>query len=131
MNYHVIRELYTRLEAFEKLSGFHISHILDLGSGYGRLVIYGTLLWPNVHFYGIEMVLERVLEAQKASSILGLDSVEFFSGDAAQSTWPFTNCFIIMNSFFPEVLEKNYVVWSLYLKVNILRSFLFSRVTIL
>ena len=102
--YNFIRELYTRLGVCTRLSNFRISHILDLGSGYGRLVFYGALLWPDIHFCGIEMVLERVLEAQKVSKILDLKSVDFISGDATQIPWPFADCFLIMNSFALSVL---------------------------
>ncbi|MDJ0795950.1 MAG: class I SAM-dependent methyltransferase [Calothrix sp. MO_167.B12] len=104
--YNLIRELYTRLGVFIRLSNFRITHILDIGSGYGRPVLYGALLWPDIHFCGIEMVLERVLEAQKVSKIRGLNSVEFISGDATQIPWPFADCFFLMNSFSLSVLPK-------------------------
>lgn len=102
--YNVIRELYTRLDVFTRLHDYRISHILDLGSGYGRLVLYGALLWPDVHFCGIEMVVERVLAAQNVSRRLGLGAVEFISGDVLQIPWPFANCFLMMNSLALRVL---------------------------
>ncbi|NEO99661.1 MAG: hypothetical protein F6K58_13475 [Symploca sp. SIO2E9] len=106
ISYNFIRELYRKLGVLKELGNFRISKILDLGSGYGRVLLYGSLLWPEISFCGIEMVLERVLEAQKVSKMLGLNSIDLISGDATQISWPWADCFLIMNSFALSVLPK-------------------------
>ena len=50
------------------------THIVDLGSGFGRLGFILGLLRPSVRFTGLEIVRERVIESNRATNALGLDS---------------------------------------------------------
>ncbi len=49
-------------------------HMVDLGSGFGRLGFVLGLLRPDVRFTGLEIVRERVVEAARATKALGLGS---------------------------------------------------------
>ena len=95
MPYTVIRALYRRLAPAER------AHILDLGSGYGRIALYGGALL-GVRFTGIEIVPARVREADRASRALGLRRVVFRAGDALTAPWPRASCICLMNSFMPR-----------------------------
>ncbi len=98
--YHYIRRL------FEKLAPFQPRSILDLGSGCGRVLLYGALLWEDVDFYGMEMVPNRVKATNKSAKRLGLENVDAFHGDATKKKkkLPTVDCICIMNTFFPYVL---------------------------
>ena len=93
---------------FKKLEPYRPEKILDLGSGCGRVLFYGALLWKEVDFYGMEMIPQRVKATRKGIKKLGLDSVQCFQGDATKQkeTLPVVDCICIMNSFFPYVLPK-------------------------
>lgn len=97
--YYYIRRL------FEKLAPYQPQSILDLGSGCGRVLLYGALLWEEVDFYGLEMVPGRVKATNKSKKKLGLNNVHAFQGDATKKQqWPAVDCICIMNTFFPYVL---------------------------
>ena len=91
---------------FKKLAPFRPKSILDLGSGYGRVLFYGALLWKDVDFYGVEIVPERVKATKKGSKRLGLSSVHSFQGDVTKDVLPKADCFCLMNTFFPDLLPK-------------------------
>ncbi|MEM8907166.1 MAG: class I SAM-dependent methyltransferase [Bacteroidota bacterium] len=98
--YAYIRQLYQKLAPFQPKS------LLDLGSEYGRLLLYGALLWDDVKFYGIEMVAERVTACQAVCQTLGLkDAIHCERGDAARALLPQADCICLLNSFFPAVLK--------------------------
>lgn len=98
--YYYIRRL------FQKLAPFRPRSILDLGSGNGRVLFYGAMLWPEIRFHGIEIIPERTLATQKLCDQLGLDTIECITGDATQAELPAVDCICLMNSFFPDVLER-------------------------
>lgn len=93
--YCAVRSLYRRLAPDDR------AHVLDLGSGYGRLGLYGGALL-GVRFTGIEIVPERARAARRAAAALGLGGVEFEVGDALAAPWPHATCICWMNSFLPR-----------------------------
>lgn len=97
--YALVRDLYRRLSAAER------SHILDLGSGYGRIGLYGALLFGN-RYTGVEIVPERVEVAEAARLCLGGSGVTFWVGDALGMSWTQCSCVCLMNSFLPSLLPQ-------------------------
>src|SRR5437763_13155002 len=71
--YSAIRDLYRALNVPPA------TPLLDLGAGYGRIGFYGAVLW-NQPVHGIEIVPERVTEARRVQSELGLTSLHFEIG---------------------------------------------------
>lgn len=55
--------------------------ILDIGSGIGKFCLIGAMLYPNIHFTGIEMSERRVLIANRLKQALRLDNVTFVHAD--------------------------------------------------
>jgi SAM-dependent methyltransferase len=104
LHYGLIRDLYERLSSEQR------ARLLDLGSGYGRIGLYGGKVF-GIAYTGIELVEERVREAERARQAIGLDSRVFFQvGDALTADWPAATCVCLMNSFlpsqFPVALER-------------------------
>lgn len=59
--------------------------IVDLGAGYGRIGIYLHFFHPQSHFLGIELVEERVHEANRIYQSLGMDEQKkMIVGDLSQ-----------------------------------------------
>jgi len=54
--------------------------VLDLGSGTGRVVVYGALV-SEACFVGVEIVEERAKDSADAALRLGLDRVSIVTGD--------------------------------------------------
>lgn len=77
-------------------------HIVDLGSGFGRLGFVLGLLRPNVRFTGLEIVRERVIESARATEALGLDrSVAHEHADLEHDPVPVADSYFLFFSF-PE-----------------------------
>lgn len=95
--YVVLRTLYKYL----KLGSSDV--LYDLGSGYGRSLIYGASVFPSVKFKGLELVKERAHLAQALANQLGNPLVESIAADVL--TYDFTDGthFYIFNSF-PSIL---------------------------
>ncbi|MCJ7450654.1 MAG: methyltransferase domain-containing protein [Candidatus Nanohaloarchaeota archaeon QJJ-9] len=55
----------------------------DLGSGYSRVLITGSLL-TDAEYRGIELVKERVDESKRIRDRLGLENVEIMQGDVKE-----------------------------------------------
>ena len=79
--------------------------ITDLGSGYGRIGFYGAVLWRQP-VYGIEIVPERVNEAQRVQESLGLSSLHFQIGDLLAVPWPRVSHYLVLNSVFPSLMPR-------------------------
>lgn len=54
--------------------------VLDLGSGTGRVVVYGALVSP-ARFVGVEIVEERARASARAVAELGLERASIVTGD--------------------------------------------------
>lgn len=97
--YSLIRELMRKVNPGPRTS------MLDLGSGYGRIGLYGALMFQT-RYTGIEIVAERVAAAQRAARELKLPDVEFVHADALRAAWPSATCVCLMNSFLPSLLNE-------------------------
>ena len=95
--YSLIRDLYRALDLPAE------TLLVDLGSGYGRVGFYGAILWEQpVH--GIEIVPERVREAQRVRQNLGLSSLHFQMDNMLTCTWPEASHYVLMNSVLPSLM---------------------------
>lgn len=65
----------------EKLSLLEGERVMDLGAGYGRLGVILHELYPGVRFRGIEFVPERVSDAKRVYSHLGMNPDSISGGD--------------------------------------------------
>lgn len=96
--YSLIRELVHKINSGPGTS------VLDLGSGYGRIGLYGGLV-TRLRYTGIEIVAERVAAARRAARELELPGVEFVHADALHAAWPSATCVCLMNSFLPSLMH--------------------------
>ncbi|HJV97469.1 MAG TPA: class I SAM-dependent methyltransferase [Albitalea sp.] len=79
--------------------------VLDLGSGYGRIGLYGCLI-SSMCYTGVELVPARVEAARHATRRLGLCNVRFLHADALRIPWPTAMCVCLMNSFLPSQMSQ-------------------------
>jgi SAM-dependent methyltransferase len=78
--------------------------IYDLGSGYGRLIIYGSVV-SDALFKGIEIVPNRVDVAEKVRSLLKLENSVFIEGNAKEKDFSDGDIFFLFNPFTASTLE--------------------------
>jgi len=79
--------------------------IYDLGAGYGRVCLYGSLT-SRASFKGIELVPERVFTALQAKKKFHIDNVNFIQSNVLDHDYHDGNIFFLFNPFFRETLEK-------------------------
>lgn len=77
----------------------------DLGAGYGRVLMYGGLT-SQATFRGIEVVPQRVAEADRVRERLNLRNVELVRGNARDTDLEDGDLFFFYNPFFPETLRE-------------------------
>ena len=90
---------------YQILAPFRLKSFLDLGSGNGRILFYGALLYPNIKFHGIELIPERVSFCRQLSQKMGL-SVNFVNGNVFKEDLPVVECICLINSFFPSMMPQ-------------------------
>jgi len=71
----------------------------DLGSGLGRAVIYAALATPVGQAKGVEIVSERVQQADEAKQALGLTQVDFIQGKAQDQDLSDGTVFFLFSPF--------------------------------
>jgi SAM-dependent methyltransferase len=79
--------------------------VYDLGSGYGRVVFMGALIYPDVTWKGIEFVDERVNSANEVKDKLGLINAQFMQGNVRDMDFSDGDIFYMFNPFSEETLE--------------------------
>jgi len=79
--------------------------LYDLGCGYGRIPLYGAMTTPG-KYRGIEIVPERVVEANTVKDKLKLDNVDFRQGNVLEQDYSDGSVFFLFNPFAIETLEK-------------------------
>lgn len=97
--YRIIRSAFKRLEQYRWKS------LLDIGSGYGRVLFYGALVFDR-RCCGIELVDERAMETRRVTKALGLPEVTVRQADVTRAAWPEADCYFLMNSALPEYLPE-------------------------
>lgn len=78
--------------------------LYDLGSWYGRVLIYAAVNSP-AQCKGIEIVPERVASCQAVRGRLQLDNLNFMTGNVLQQDYSDGNIFFLFNPFSRETLE--------------------------
>lgn len=79
--------------------------LYDLGCGYGRIPLYGAMTTP-AQYRGIEIVPERVVEADAVKDKFKLDNVEFRQGNVLEQNYGDGSVFFFFNPFTRKTLEK-------------------------
>ncbi len=98
-NYSVIRRIYRDLFLQES------DVVYDLGSGFGRILLYGGCLFPKTRFKGVEIVKERAKESERISKNLGLTNVEIVADDVLNVDLSKGTVFYFFNPF-PAIMDK-------------------------
>jgi len=97
--YELIREFIKKLNLSES------DVLYDLGCGYGRIPLYGAMT-TKAQYRGIEIVPERVAEANAVKSKFKLDNVEFRQGNVLEQNYTDGSVFFLFNPFTRETLER-------------------------
>ena len=79
--------------------------VYDLGAGYGRVVLMGAITHPKATFKGVELVSERVREANEIRDRLGLENAQFIHGNVRDVDLSDGNIFYMFNPFTSETLS--------------------------
>lgn len=79
--------------------------LYDLGCGYGRIPLYGAMTTP-AKYRGIEIVRERVAEANAVKNKFQLGNVEFRQGNVLKENYADGSVFFLFSPFVEETLEK-------------------------
>ncbi|BFM42408.1 hypothetical protein CFS9_10490 [Flavobacterium sp. CFS9] len=86
----------------------------DLGSGYGNVILYGAVKYPDVQFKGIEILEERNRICVALIEKEGLANVRAISGDILKMDISDGNVFYLYNPLYDfqyaELLEKLYQI---------------------
>lgn len=72
----------------------------DLGSGYGKVIVYGALLFPEVQFKGIEILEERYKISDEAIQLSQLSNASVIHADLLLSDISDGDVFYIYNPLF-------------------------------
>lgn len=78
ISYHDLKTLFETIKPRPNLK------IIDLGAGYGRMGIFLHWFYPLTHFLGIELVLERVNEANRIYQKLNTSNKKMVMGDLSK-----------------------------------------------
>jgi SAM-dependent methyltransferase len=79
--------------------------VYDLGSGYGRVVLYGAMNSP-AFFKGVEIVPERVRSADLIRQRLGIQNAEFYAGNVLDFDLSDGDTFFLFNPFSTDTLAR-------------------------
>lgn len=82
------------------------TQVVDLGSGVGRVPLTLGLLYPKVHFVGIELMQERHQMADTAKRALGISNVKFVCANAAKRGLPIADYYYFFNPFVGTTLRQ-------------------------
>ncbi len=87
LDFQILQSSYHDLKVmFDVIKPKPFQKIIDLGAGYGRIGIFLHQFYPLTHFLGIELVEERVKEANRIYDSLYTTNKEMIVGDLGQLT---------------------------------------------
>jgi SAM-dependent methyltransferase len=98
-SYGAIREVLEWIKPTEK------DVIYDLGSGYGRVCLYGALT-TEAQYNGIDLVTHRLNRAKKVKKQLMIGNVDFIRSNAIKHDLSNGTVFYLFNPFTPETLTE-------------------------
>jgi len=88
-----------------KLSLNKTDIVYDLGSGYGRVIIYGALT-REAYFKGIEIVPSRTQRIMDVKNKFQIDNLDCQECNILDTDYSDGNIFFLFNPFFYETLQK-------------------------
>ncbi len=88
---------------YEYLASFKPKSLLDIGSGNGRILFFGALMFPEVNYHGIELVKERANFTKHLQQKLNLN-IKIQNGDVLKEDLPHVECICLINSLFPDMM---------------------------
>lgn len=91
-------------EFLTKFSPSHTDVVYDLGSGYGRLVIFGALN-SDADFRGIEISEARNKKAAELAKRLGISNAAFYTGNVLDFDLSDGDIFFLFNPFNSRTLS--------------------------
>ncbi|GIQ58690.1 hypothetical protein Flavo103_18260 [Flavobacterium collinsii] len=101
-------------DLFDPISITDKTVFYDLGSGYGNIILYGAIQYPNVQFKGIEILEERNKVCVDLIEKEGITNVTAICGDLLKADISDGNVFYLYNSLhdfqYAELLDKLYQV---------------------
>ena len=78
----------------------------DLGSGYGKVILYGAYHYPKVQFKGIEIMEERNKVCDDLIDQLELKNIRTYCADFFKTDFSDGDIFYIFNPLYEWVYEK-------------------------
>ena len=85
LDFQILQSTYFDLKIlFDLIKPRPFQKIIDLGAGYGRIGIFLHQFYPLTHFLGIELVNERVKEANRIYQSIHTLNKEMIVGDLSQ-----------------------------------------------
>lgn len=79
--------------------------VYDLGSGYGRFVLYGATV-TDATFRGVEIVPERIAYSEAIRRRLGLTNVRLLLGNVLNHSWNDGTVFFLFNPFTDATMRR-------------------------
>jgi len=79
--------------------------VYDLGSGYGRVVLYSALV-NEANFIGVEIVSDRIQAAVEIKDKYKIHNADFVEGSAADMNFQDGNIFFLFNPFNNHTLRE-------------------------
>jgi hypothetical protein len=92
--------------AFQRVNLHSGDMFYDLGSGYGRVLLYGASLFPEARFRGIEIVPERAEASRGFARGSLLKNIDVITKDIVEADYGDGQVYFLYNSFPKDVLEK-------------------------
>lgn len=97
---------YEDIRRFLKIAGPKPGDVIyDLGAGYGRVILMGAITHTDVTFKGIELVADRVRDANEVREKFELENAEFIHGNVRDVDFSEGNIFYMFNPFTNETLN--------------------------
>jgi hypothetical protein len=108
LDFQILQSSYHDLKIlFDIIKPRPFQKIVDLGAGYGRIGIFLHQFYPLVHFLGIELVTERVKEANRIYETLHTLNKAMVVGDLSQlSDLPSGDVYFIYDFGSEEHIKK-------------------------
>lgn len=108
LDFQILQSSYHDIKVmFDVIKPRPFQKIIDLGAGYGRIGIFLHQFYPLTHFLGIELVEERVKEANRIFANLSTSNKEMIVGDLGKlSELPPGDIYFIYDFGSEEHLKK-------------------------
>jgi hypothetical protein len=82
-------EIFRFFQLLSRIVHFNPQSIVDFGSGYGRIGLVGSAFYPYAHFFGYEIVKERVTESIRIFESLCIKNYSFHTENILSERFQF------------------------------------------